>query len=230
MSLLAAMIDGLRQRSVQLVVDVSNAQGKVAWPKVAASGIHAGFAKATEGVHYIDAYHAMNRAGAAQAKVHLGLYHFARPDLNAAEDEADHFASLVGQLHQFELVPALDMETAGHTGAVDAVDWARRFNRRFQSHLGVWPLFYSYSAFIDGMRRNAPEARPFYVPIGGGLWLANYGRNDGQEHPVTVPAPWKKVRLHQFTSRGQVAGVAGPCDLSHAHSLPLVGKAAGAGA
>lgn len=222
MSLLAAMIEGLRQRSVQLVVDVSNAQGKVNWQQVAAGGIHAGFAKATEGVHYTDAFQAMNRAGAAKAKVHLGLYHFARPDLNDPEAEADHFAQVIGTLHPFELVPALDLEVAGHTGANDPVEWARRFNRRFQQRLGVWPLFYSYSAFIDALR----EHYGLKVTIGGGLWLASYGRNDGQDHPVQVPAPWKKARLHQFTSRGHVPGVNGLADLSHSHSLPLVGRAA----
>lgn len=221
-----AIVSSLRRRSVQLVVDVSNAQGTVDWARVAAAGVHGAFAKATEGQTFVDAFQAANRAGAARAKIHLGLYHFARPDRNAAEDEADHFAAVVGQLHPFELVPVLDMEVAGHVGANDAVNWARKFNRRFQHHLGVWPIFYSYSAFITQMfASQAGEGAR--TPIGGGLWLASYGRNDGQDHGAEPPAPWKKTRLHQFTSHGRLPGVKGFVDLSHTSSLPLVGKAAG---
>ena len=216
----AAIIEGLRRRSVQLVVDVSNVQGMVDWRLIAAAGVHGGFYKATEGVHFVDAYQAHNRAGAARAKIHAGAYHFARPDLNDPHQEADHFAAVIGQLHPFEMVPALDMEVHGHVGASDPVDWARTFNHRFYGHLGVWPLFYSYSAFIAGMAAKEP--------IGGGLWLASTGRNDGKDYPAATPAPWRKTRLHQFTSRGHIAGVQGFVDLSHTSSLPLVGKAAGA--
>lgn len=222
---LAAIVENLRRRSVQLVVDVSNAQGQVDWAKVAAAGVHGAFYKASEGATFIDPFHAQNRAGAARAKIHAGAYHFARPDRNDPAHEADHFAAVVGQLHPFEMVPVLDLEVAGHTGAGDAVDWARAFSQRFHGHLGVYPIFYSYPAFIDAMR--AAAAHPFDTPIGGGLWLAAYGRNDGTEHPYQVPAPWKKARLHQFTSNGRLAGVAGRVDLSHTGALPLVGKAAG---
>lgn len=215
---LHSIIEGLKRRSVQLVVDVSNAQGVVDWKLVAGAGVHGAFYKATEGAHFVDAYQAHNRAGAASVKIHAGAYHFARPDLNDPHAEADHFAAVVGQLHPFELVPALDLEVAGHVGAADSVDWARKFNARFREHLGVWPLFYSYSAFIAGLGAK--------TPIGGGLWLANYSRNDGTEHPAAAPAPWRKVRLHQFTSAGRIAGVKGRVDLSHTSSLPLVGKAA----
>lgn len=215
---LAAIVEGLRRRSVLLVVDVSNAQGMVDWRRVAAAGVHGAFYKATEGAHFVDAFQARNRAGAAAVKIHAGAYHFARPDLNDPHVEADHFAAVVGTLHPFELVPALDLEVAGHVGASDPVDWARKFNQRFRERLGVWPIFYSYPAFIDALHAE--------TPIGGGLWLASYARNDGAEHPAQVPAPWKKARLHQFTSNGRIAGVKGRVDLSHTSTLPLVGKAA----
>jgi lysozyme len=214
---LAAIVEGLKRRSVQLVVDVSNAQGQVDWAKVAGAGVHGAFYKASEGAHFVDAFQAHNRAGAARAKIHAGAYHFARPDLNDPHAEADHFAAVLGTLHPFELVPALDLEVAGHVGADDPVAWARAFNRRLREHLGVWPLFYSYSAFIEGLHAGEP--------IGGGLWLANYGRNDGAEHPAATPKPWRKTRLHQFTSAGRIAGVRGRVDLSHTSALPLVGKA-----
>lgn len=217
-STLRALTDGLAQRRLLLVVDVSNAQGDVNWLQVAAHGVHGALIKATEGHTFTDAYMHANRAGAACQKIHAGLYHFARPDLNAPEEEADHFARTIGTLHPFELRPALDMEVAGHTGAGSAEEWARRFSRRLHEHLGVYPIFYSYSSFITDAR--------FSAVVGDGLWLAAYGRNDGKDHGATVPAPWRHWLLHQFTSRGRLPGVKGPVDLSHTRNLPLVGTAA----
>ena len=200
-----------------LVVDVSNAQGQVDWQQVAAAGVHGALLKATEGVTFADAFFHANRAGAAAARVHAGAYHFARPDRNAPEDEARHFLAVVGTLHPFELRPALDLEVPGHVGADGPADWARRFCQTVHEHAKVWPIFYSYRSFITAM---APPA-----PIGDGLWLASYGRNTGLDEPGSgePPKPWRHVLLHQFTSRGHLAGVRGLVDLSHCSRLPLVG-------
>lgn len=218
------LVHGLDQQRLLLVVDVSNAQGQVDWRQVAAHGVHGALIKATEGHTFTDAYVHANRAGAAAAKIHAGLYHYARPDLNGPEAEADHFAQVVGTLHPFELRPALDMETAGHVDCAHAAEWARRFSQRLHRHLHVFPIFYSYGPFIDEMRRQATVDGKcqFAEPIGSGLWLAAYGRNDGQDHGVTVPQPWRHWLLHQFTSNGRLPGVRGHVDLSHCRRLPLV--------
>ena len=41
-------------------------------------------------------------------------------------------------------------------------------------------------------------------------WDAEYGPDDGREHPATYPGP---VGIHQYTSVGHIAGVTGPVDL-----------------
>lgn len=193
------------------ILDVSNVQGQIDWKRVAAAGDVAGvYVKASEGRTYADPLFDQNRHAAALQSIHVGAYHFARPDHNHAEAEADHFlAVLGGRLHEHELLPALDLEVPAH--GVNLTSWARTFNRRVQRHLGVWPLFYSYPAYIEGLHPT--------VPIGGGLWLAAYSRNDGREHPYSCPPPWQKVVMHQFASTARHPGIRGPVDVSHAHDL-----------
>jgi GH25 family lysozyme M1 (1,4-beta-N-acetylmuramidase) len=100
----------------------------------------------------------------------------------------------------------LDLED-GHAGP-ELVEWARAFNHAVHAELGVFPLFYSYASYIAAMRPAKP--------IGTGLWLASYGRNDGRDHGAAVPKPWRHYLLHQFSSRCRVQGCAGLVDLSHA--------------
>jgi lysozyme len=200
---------------VVTVLDISNVQGAVDWQRVAAAGdVHAVYAKATEGRSFSDGRFGAYRRDARRHGLHVGAYHFARPDHNHPADEANHFLEVLGGgLHSGELVPALDLEVPAH--GVDLVAWAREFNRVVHEHLGVWPLFYSYSSYIVGLRAKKP--------IGGGLWLAAYSRNDGKEHPFAIPAPWRHVRLHQFTSQARHPGIGGKVDISHGPSLePLL--------
>ena len=209
-----------------LLIDLASGNGRVDWPTLARHGIAGAWRKATEGATYNDPGFGPARQAAHAAGVPLGAYHFARPDRNTAEAEAEHFCRMIGEVREHELRPALDMEhPAGvdreewerAVAKVDLEAWARAFNHRVKAELGVGPIFYSYSSFI------LEHVKPQHGPIGYGLWLAVYDRNDGAEHPFTVPPPWKRAVAHQFTSRARVAGVEGFVDLSSAPSLrPLL--------
>lgn len=199
-----------------LVVDLSNVNGHVDWRRISRAGIKAAFVKASEGVSFDDPMFRAHRESARRAGIHVGAYHFARPDHNRAVDEARHFARIVGKLRVGELKPVLDFETPAHQLTPSRMEqWARDFNHEVKRLLGVVPLFYSYPAFISGMGRMSK-------PIGSGLWLASYGRNDGREHPFYTPRPWRFSSAHQFTSNARVAGVPGRVDLSRARSLTAI--------
>lgn len=192
-----------------LLIDLSSNNGAVDMKRVAAAGIDGAFVKATEALTYRNPYFTRQRADCAAVGMRFGAYHFARPDRNpfGAEDEAEHFCDVVGRLDRRDLKPVLDLEVRGNAISDRQLEaWARAFNGVVRRRLGVYPLFYSYPAFITDM---GPDR-----PIGNGLWLASFGRNDGIEHPYTVPAPWKRAVAHQFTSRAHVAGVQGEVDLS----------------
>lgn len=192
-----------------IVADLSNNNGTVDLHAMANAGVVSGFwHKVSEGSSFTDRYYTDRATRGRALGLHVGGYHFARPDVSASDEsavrEADHFCTCLGSHGSGDLRPALDLEVGTPHGPY--VRWARVFNQRVLSRIGVLPLFYSYPAYIDGL---APSK-----PIGEGLWLASYGRDDGLEHPYRVPKPWKHVSAHQFTSRAHLAGVAGWCDLS----------------
>ena len=62
-------------------------------------------------------------------------------------------------------------------------------------------MFYSSSDFIRQMGLEEP--------LGYGLWLANYYRNDGTRYSYKTPYPWKRAVLHQYTSQGKVGSYRG---------------------
>lgn len=186
--------------------DVSDWQGSVDWGAVRASGRLFGFAKATEGTGYVADTLARNRAGMAQAGLVLrGLYHFARPDRNHPEAEADHFLAVVGELAPGE-VAVLDLES-GNIGQAETGAWALRWLRAVEDFTGRTPWLYSYAPFLAAIDTSALTRYP--------LWIAGYGRNDGQV-PSKAYRPstdrWAQAVLWQYTSAGAVPGIGGQAD------------------
>lgn len=197
------------------VIDVSNVNGPVDWHAVKAAGIPAAWLKVTEGVTFNDGRYQQFRTDAKRAGVRTGGYHFARPDRNGATEEAIHFCGVLGHLSRTDLRPALDLEVPTPMRSAGwVVEWAREFNQKVKRELGVIPIFYTYSAYANSLHAT--------TPIGNGLWLAAYGRNDGIEYPVVPPPPWAHIVAHQYTSRGTFAGHAGFVDFSHAVSLNAI--------
>ncbi len=185
-------------------IDVSNWQGAVDWPAVRASGHVFAFAKATEGVTFVDRTLNANRQGmAAQDMVLRGLYHFGHPDRNSAADEAQHFLNTVGPLAQGE-VPVLDLEVEGGPGAGP---WAAEWMNIVEQATGHTPVLYSYAPYLN----DTPTADLTRFP----LWVAAWGRNDGGI-PANGPHTdrWDHWTFWQFTSRATVPGVVGLTDKS----------------
>jgi lysozyme len=199
---------------VRLIADLSNWQHPVSVGAVARScdGL---YHKLTEATGYVDPYAHERRLEAARHGLPFGVYHFARPEHGDPAGEARHFLE---QLHTLEpkglgpidLSPVLDLETGN---PATSTKWAKEFTSTIFRTLGVWPMFYSYPDYIARMRL----ARP----LGNGLWLASYSKNDGADHPYMIPQPWKKTRLHQFTSAGKINGVTMRVDLSHGNRIPF---------
>lgn len=194
-----------------LIIDLSSNNAEPDWKALKAHGVGAVWLKATEGVTWYDPVFASWRKKANAAGLRVGAYHFARPDLHpyAPYAEAGNFVTTVGTLERTALRPVLDFETSskGKLEKRDMVSWVKKFNFKVKDSLKVNPIFYTYPSFVTSYL--SPEK-----PLGDGLWLASYGRNDGVEHKYFVPAPWKKALSHQYTSNGHVFGAKGRVDLS----------------
>jgi len=187
-------------------IDVHAGKGLVDWGSVAASGKTFAFVKSSEGETFTDSRVAENVHGARNARLHVGCYHFARPDLgNSPELEASHFCDIIAGL-PYDLVPVLDIEK----GAGDLSSWALRFCNVVEARTGHVPMIYSYISFITAHLR---DKRLSLFP----LWVAEY-----QVNPPGAPSPWDRWTVWQQSSSGTVPGVSRRCDLNQSQSLPFI--------
>lgn len=191
-----------------LIIDISANNAEPNWPQLKVGGVGGVWLKATEGLTFKDKKFKAWRAKANAAGLRVGAYHYARPDLHPTNpaQEAVNFTSTVKKLDRRDLRPVLDFETKASLSGTEMTAWARSFNITVKAFLDCGPLFYTYPSFISSYMK-------IDKPVGYGLWLASYGRNDGKEHSYSVPAPWKKAVAHQYTSKGHVFGEPGRVDL-----------------
>lgn len=197
-------------------IDVHGSKGAIDWLAVRGSGVRFAFVKASEGRTFVDGRIGANLRLATAARVLVGPYHYARPDLSGglsrAVDEAEFFCALIrrsGYDKNKHARPVLDIEV----GSGNLTDWAVTFCKRVESILGVKPIIYSYTYFIRAHLTGRALAE---FP----LWLANYSSNDGERHYVAPgEGPWRNWVVHQYTSNGRTPGVSGRCDRNYAPVL-----------
>lgn len=188
------------------LIDVSNNNGTVLWPVV--HGVGGVYAKRTEGTGFHDSFFAENKAGAQRQKLLFGRYHFARPDRNSPEAEAAFFLAASPDLKTDTLRPSLDFETHPASAL-----WAKRFCDYVVKRTGIEPVYYTFTSLEHELGAGARVLCT--LP----QWRADYGPNDGTEHPFRRVASWDKVTAHQYTSNGHIPGVHGRVDLSNVYDL-----------
>lgn len=155
--------------------------------------------KATEGTGYVDPSCDKHYQRAKQQGKLLGVYHFARPDLNKGVDgarrEAQFFVkNIKGYIK--EAILALDYERAPYSD-----DWAYAFAEEVHKETGVWPMLYASASKINGFKwpKTAKEC---------GLWIAGYPSKYDVKNPPEPsvddmpykPGDWKFWVIWQYTS------------------------------
>ena len=185
-------------------IDVSNNQGGVLWPAVAAAGYQFGLVKASEGTGFADAFLPANWNGMGLAQMGRSAYHFARPDLDPSPaPEAAWFLKCLGAVLLITGDGAmLDLELAASTYQ-DLGPWALGWLQTVEQALGFKPLIYTSPGFaVDHNLGAYPELGNY------GLVVADWGVTQ-----PTVPAPWSFYACWQTSATGSVPGVTGACDL-----------------
>ena len=165
--------------------------------------------KATEGNGYTDEMCDTFYQKAKSLGKKLGVYHFARPDLgNSAEAEADWFVKETLGYHK-EAMLILDWES----GNLQDTTWARKWLDRVYSKTGVRPVIYMSASVMRSANWGDVVAGDY------GLWVANYGTNDGtaqdsvfDKYPLKY---WDFYALWQYTSKGKLNGYNGNLDLNY---------------
>jgi len=195
-------------------IDISRHQGRVNWDQIEAAvkrgdigwvSVRAGY-----GGGGVDDQFARNWAELRRRGIPRNAYFFAYPGRSVGVVQAQEFYNIVGPLQAGESV-MLDMEgdtTYGRDLIPSDVQWALDFLNKARDLFGVKPLVYMNS--YDKGRFDWSRV----VNGDFGLWLANYGPNNGQPNGAGPdPAPWKFLAIWQFTSRGNVAGIS-PVDVN----------------
>ena len=93
-------------------IDVSNHQGAIDWPAVAADDIEFAYLKATEGGDHVDARFAANWDAARAAGLERGAYHYFTFCRSGAEQAANFLRTVPADAGA--MPPALDLEIAGN--------------------------------------------------------------------------------------------------------------------
>lgn len=96
-------------------IDVSNHQGEIDWEAVAGDGISFAYVKATEGGDWVDRRFAENWAGAGEAGLERGAYHFFSLCTDGVK-QAQHFLATAPPDPR-ALPPAIDLELSGNCAA-----------------------------------------------------------------------------------------------------------------
>ncbi len=193
-------------------VDISSWQHpggtEIGWGTVRAAGIGFAIIKATEGSSYTNPYFAGDRDHARQAGLVVGMYHYARPMLPIATavDQADRFLAVTGLTRSAgQLAPVLDLEAQGGLSAAQLAGWAHAFLEEIETRTGRAPILYTYRSFWTDIMQNTTSFSRYP------LWFARY---NGGSSPGALPGGWQQWSMWQYTSTGNVPGIAGDIDLN----------------
>lgn len=187
-------------------IDISKYQNGIDLSKIDTDFV---ICKATEGVGYTDKCCDKFYQQAKKLGKKLGVYHYARPDLrNTAKAEADWFVRETKGYHK-EAILVLDWEA----GDLGNITWAKQWLDRVKELTGVKPLIYMSASVMNSYDWSS------VVNADYGLWVANYGSNNGtaqesvfDRYPLKY---WSFYALWQYTSTGKLSGYSGNLDLNY---------------
>lgn len=126
----------------------------------------------------------------------LGVYFFPLTSDGSPEAHAEwSYKQVMGYIN--EAIFALDWES--YTGAegnnnVNDVNWAKRWLDRFFELSGVRPMIYMNSSLNRSVNFQS------IVDGNYGLWIANYGANNGKDAGRPTVKYWTSAAMHQYTS------------------------------
>jgi len=180
-------------------IDVSHWQGVIAWPSVAGAGVDFAFIKATEGGDYTDPRFSANWAGAWQAGIIRGAYHYFRPQTDAAA-QARHFLA-TAQLQPGDLPPVLDVEATDGRPDSEIAAGVRTWLQMVEQATGRTPIVYTRASFWNPHLGPGDARYP--------LWVAHYDVPN-----PTLPGGWTSWTFWQHSDDGRVPGITGAVDLN----------------
>lgn len=195
-------------------IDVSQWQDDIDWKKVKAGGIQFAFMRVSKGKDYVDPKFAQNRAGALDAGLKIGFYHYFKPG-DPVDDQIKTFVSTIGKADPAALRLVIDTE--------DVKSWApftqeeriqkiEQWCKGVEAALGKTPIISIYGSpnFFDESLKNDTRLSKY------DLWIANYNVAEPR-----VPKPWSKWTFWQYSETGKVPGIKTAVDLDFYNGADL---------
>lgn len=199
-------------------IDVSLFQGDIDFAAVRRAGIDFVMIKASQGrtadydEPFTDPKFVRNRAGAGQAGLYWGVYHYlCARSLDEARAEAEYFVELMRPYRdEMKLWCAVDVEDTGFMGGLSRETLSAIVAEfcRIVAAAGLRPMVYANSWWLDAK---------FDAPAGVPIWEANWSTN---AHP-------SRAKIWQYSSTGTVGGVDGAVDMNV--GIDIIGDANGDG-
>lgn len=187
-------------------IDVSSHNGSIDWGKVRHAGASFACVKATEGQDYIDTGFGRKKMRAVtEAKLVPCAYHFLRPRLDrTGAREAAWFTKVIGHAGYGKgwLPPVVDIEVNDQgLSPSQMCRYVGSFLRLVRKNLGAKAIVYSFPSFARSYLSGCSWLGKYR------LWIAELGVSK-----PTIPAPWSKHLLWQYTWTAKVAGISGGVD------------------
>lgn len=182
-------------------IDISSYQGDVDFAAVKGGGIDFVFAKATEGVSFVDDRFKQYHDGCKEHGIPFGAYHFLRFNCNPVV-QAQHFLQTIDSCHG-DLLPMVDVEVTDGATASIITDRLSSFLNEVEKTLnGKRALLYTFYGFWNDTMQGSTSFS------GHPLWIAEYNNDSAP----TLPAGFKTFNLWQHSSQGHVPGIVGDVD------------------
>lgn len=181
-------------------IDVSKYQGQIDWPAVRAGGVEFAMVRAGYGMyaHQKDPYFDQNVQGAQAAGVHVGAYHYSyAQSVEDARREAELFLSWIAP-YSLDYPVAFDIEDGSQEGlSSETLTQIVETFCGIVEAAGYYTMVYANKYWL--------QHKLIYDRIKRwDIWLAHYAAvtDYDREHGI-----W------QCSSREQIAGISGNCDL-----------------
>lgn len=183
-------------------IDVSAFQGDIDFDSVKAAGIEFVYIKASEGTTLVDPKFEDNYAGAKDADLLIGVYHFVRAqNVSEAQAEARFFAeNISGKEIDGKLAMDFEVFTGLTNEQVNEISVA--FIDELINLTGKEVVIYSdASNATDVFDESLTEYS---------LWVAEYGVEEPSDAVI-----WDTWAGWQYSDAGQVSGISGNVDLDY---------------
>lgn len=179
-------------------IDISKWQGEVEFQTLEPQ-VDFVIIRSSYGNGYTDSFYQRNRDEATKLNIPKGFYHYAYPNHNSPEAEADWFLKVIGTPDKDDIL-VLDFEEE----YPNPVDWCLRFLNRVSEKLaGYKPLLY-----INLDLNNRFDWSPV-VAGDYGLWLARWDYDPEAMPPDT---DWEICALRQYSNSENYNGINGRVD------------------